>query len=63
MNRGDLSARIPWPLVEEALKTTPRRVLLAARDPEHDVVLGDDVTRYVERVIAGSAAVTCRGTP
>ena len=33
VDRGDLSARIPWSLVEEALKTAPRRVLLAARDP------------------------------
>ena len=41
VDRGDLSARIPWSLVEEALKTVPRRVLLAARDHERDVVLGD----------------------
>ena len=41
VDRNDLSARIPWSLVEEALKTVPRRVLLAARDPERDVVLGD----------------------
>lgn len=41
VDRGDLSACIPWPLVEEALRTTPRRVLLAARDQRRDVVLGD----------------------
>ena len=41
VDRNDLSARIPWSLVEEALKTVPRRVLLAARDPERNVVLGD----------------------
>lgn len=42
VDREKLSARIPWPLVEEALALCPRKVLLAARDPRHDVVLGDD---------------------
>lgn len=41
VDRNDLSARIPWSLVEEALKSAPRRVLLAARDPQRDVMLGD----------------------
>ena len=34
--------------------------ILATHEPEP---LGDDVTRYVERVIADFAAVTGRGTP
>jgi trimethylamine--corrinoid protein Co-methyltransferase len=51
VDRDDLSARIPWPLVEEALKSAPRQVLLAARDPRHDVVLGD-----------GSLSVSSDGT-
>jgi len=41
VDRSDLSARIPWRLVEEALASAPREVLLAARDPRRDVVLGD----------------------
>lgn len=34
-------ARIPRELVARCLETTPRRVLLAARDPQKDVVVGD----------------------
>jgi trimethylamine---corrinoid protein Co-methyltransferase len=41
VDRHDLSARIPRRLVEESLASAPRQVLLAARDPRHDVVLGD----------------------
>lgn len=41
VDREKLTARIPRALVAEALARAPRRVLLAARDPAHDVVLGD----------------------
>lgn len=41
VDRADLSARIPWRLVEEALESAPREVLLSARDPGRDVILGD----------------------
>jgi len=36
-----LTARLPRSLVARCLETAPRTVLLAARDPAHDVVLGD----------------------
>lgn len=36
-----LTARLPWELVERCLATAPGEVRLAARDPRHDVVLGD----------------------
>ncbi len=51
LDRDRLSARLPRELVERCLATTPRQVLLAARDPAHDVVLGD-----------GSLNVTTDGT-
>jgi trimethylamine--corrinoid protein Co-methyltransferase len=41
LDRAGLSARLPRELVARCLETTPRRVLLAARDPAHDVWLGD----------------------
>jgi trimethylamine--corrinoid protein Co-methyltransferase len=41
VDRQALTARLPRELVERCLKTTPAKVLLAARDPAHDVWLGD----------------------
>ena len=41
LDRERLSARLPRELVSRCLETTPREVLLAARDPAHDVRLGD----------------------
>jgi trimethylamine---corrinoid protein Co-methyltransferase len=41
VDRTKLTARIPRELIAAALKTVPRRVLLAARDPARDVVLGE----------------------
>ncbi|RPI30534.1 MAG: hypothetical protein EHM52_03175, partial [Actinomycetota bacterium] len=41
LDRDRLTARLPRALVERCLETAPRTVLLAARDPAHDVRLGD----------------------
>ena len=41
VDRAQLTARIPGDLIERCLESVPRCVLLAARDPAHDVVLGD----------------------
>ncbi|HQJ27233.1 MAG TPA: trimethylamine methyltransferase family protein [Thermoleophilia bacterium] len=41
VDRELLTAKLPWELVERCLATCPRQVLLAARDPAHDVVVGD----------------------
>jgi len=41
LDRDRLTARLPRELVERCLETAPRTVLLAARDPAHDVRLGD----------------------
>ena len=41
LDRDRLTARLPRELVEHCLETTPRKLLLAARDPAHDVWLGD----------------------
>jgi len=41
LDRERLAARLPRELVERCLATAPRTVLLAARDPAHDVWLGD----------------------
>jgi trimethylamine--corrinoid protein Co-methyltransferase len=45
LDRERLTARLPRDLVERCLETAPRTVLLAARDPAHDVVLGDGSLR------------------
>ena len=41
VDRELLRAKLPWELVERCLATCPRRIRLAARDPRHDVLLGD----------------------
>jgi trimethylamine---corrinoid protein Co-methyltransferase len=41
VDHARLTAKLPWELVERCLATAPSEVLLAARDPRHDVVLGD----------------------
>jgi len=41
LDRERLTARLPRELVERCLEAAPRTVLLAARDPAHDVRLGD----------------------
>jgi trimethylamine--corrinoid protein Co-methyltransferase len=41
LDRERLTARLPRALVERCLETVPRKLLLAARDPAHDVWLGD----------------------
>jgi len=42
VDRDKLTAKIPWDVVERCLKTVPRRILLAGRDPRHDRYLDDD---------------------
>jgi trimethylamine---corrinoid protein Co-methyltransferase len=41
VDRQALTARLPRELVERCLATTPRQILLAARDPANDVIVGD----------------------
>ncbi len=41
VDRGALRACLPRELVESCLALAPRQVLLAARDPAHDVLVGD----------------------
>jgi trimethylamine--corrinoid protein Co-methyltransferase len=41
VDREALTAKVPADLVERCLATCPREVRLAARDPRHDVVVGD----------------------
>jgi len=51
LDHDRLTARLPRELVASCLKTVPRKVLLAARDPANDVWLGD-----------GSVSFTSDGT-
>jgi trimethylamine--corrinoid protein Co-methyltransferase len=51
LDRDRLTARLPRELVMRCLETAPRKLLLAARDPENDVWLGD-----------GSVSFTSDGT-
>ena len=46
LDRDRLTARLPRELVMRCLETAPRQVLLAARDPENDVWLGDDSVSF-----------------
>jgi trimethylamine---corrinoid protein Co-methyltransferase len=41
VDRAEKRVRIPARLVEDAIRSAPERVLLAGRDPAHDVVLED----------------------
>jgi trimethylamine---corrinoid protein Co-methyltransferase len=52
VDRGALTARLTWDVIEPALKTVPRTVLLAGRDATRDCVLGGD------RLIATSDGMT-----
>ena len=42
VDREALTARLTWDVIEPALKTVPRTVLLAGRDSSRDCVLGGD---------------------
>ena len=42
VDRETLRAKLPWELVERCLKTVPKRILLAGRDPRHDRYLDYD---------------------
>lgn len=42
VDRENLSAKLTWDIIEPALKTVPKQVLLAGRVPEADVVLGGE---------------------
>jgi len=42
VDRENLTAKLTWDIIEPALKTVPKQVLLAGRVPEVDVVLGGD---------------------
>ena len=42
VDRETLIAKLTWDVIEPALKTVPKQVLLAGRVPEADVVLGGD---------------------
>jgi len=42
VDREALTARLTWDIIEPALRTVPRTVLLAGRDPARDCVLGGD---------------------
>jgi trimethylamine--corrinoid protein Co-methyltransferase len=52
VDREALTARLTWEVIEEALKTVPRTVLLAGRDPSQDRLLGG------ERLITTSDGMT-----
>jgi trimethylamine--corrinoid protein Co-methyltransferase len=52
VDRGALTARLTWDVIEPALKTVPRSVLLAGRDSSRDVVLGG------ERLVTTSDGMT-----
>ncbi len=41
-----LTVRLPWDLVERCLKSVPKEVLLAGRDPEYDCRVGADEVVY-----------------
>ncbi len=52
VDRAALTARLTWDVIGPALKTVPRTVLLAGRDPARDCILGGD------RLVATSDGMT-----
>jgi trimethylamine--corrinoid protein Co-methyltransferase len=52
VDREALTARLTWDVIEPALKTVPRTVRLAGRDPARDCLLGGD------RLVATSDGMT-----
>ncbi len=46
VDRASRMVKIPPSLVEEALRTAPSRVILAGRDPKHDLVLEGDRVHF-----------------
>jgi trimethylamine--corrinoid protein Co-methyltransferase len=52
VDRERLTAKLSWDVIEAALRTVPRTVLLAGRDPARDVVLGG------ERLVTTSDGMT-----
>ena len=46
VNRNKGIVKIPPQLVEDAIQSAPSRVLLAGRDPKHDLVLGENRVHF-----------------
>ena len=46
VDAANLTAKLPWELIERCLKTVPRDVLLAGRDPAYDCRVSDDGIIY-----------------
>lgn len=46
VNRNSSIVKIPPQLVEEAIQSAPSKVLLAGRDPKHDLVLGENRVHF-----------------
>jgi len=46
VDAANLTAKLPWELIERCLKTVPRDILLAGRDPAHDCRVSDDGMIY-----------------
>ena len=46
VDAANLTAKLPWDLIERCLKTVPRDILLAGRDPAYDCRVSDDGMIY-----------------
>jgi len=46
VDRNDGIVKIPPKMVEEAIQSAPSKVLLAGRDPKHDLVLGENKVHF-----------------
>jgi trimethylamine--corrinoid protein Co-methyltransferase len=46
VDAASLTAKLPWELIERCLKTVPRDILLAGRDPAYDCRVSDDGIIY-----------------
>jgi trimethylamine--corrinoid protein Co-methyltransferase len=46
VDAANLTAKLPWDLIEQCLKTVPRDILLAGRDPAYDCRVSDDGMIY-----------------
>jgi trimethylamine--corrinoid protein Co-methyltransferase len=46
VDAANLTAKLPWDLIEQCLRTVPRDILLAGRDPAYDCRVSDDGMIY-----------------
>ena len=55
--------KIPPRLVEDAIQSAPSKILLAGRDPKHDIELGTGRVHFMRQHVLAEACVSQNGRP